>query len=132
MSTIRRLIGEAEDIWPEYDSEEDAVGKRESSPAAILYYLEAGISLNEDEINIASVHAELAYVYAWSVLQGRFRRGEPVIAESPEFAFKYAENVLGGTWSSKINEGWLARKAERSIDSDPVWRRAYEKEFTVI
>ena len=73
-----------------------------------------------------------AYVYAFSILRGRWPEAEPVIARDPQAAYKYAIHIVKGRWPQgeaaiskseygpmykarlKSTEDWKAKMARRA------------------
>jgi hypothetical protein len=73
-----------------------------------------------------------AYVYAFSILRGRWPDAEPVIARDPQAAYKYAIHIIKGRWPQgeaaiskseygpmykqrlKSTEDWKAKMARRA------------------
>ncbi len=60
-----------------------------------------------------------AYRYATEVLDGRFPEGEKAIATDAYYAYLYAEHVIKGRWP----------EAEKAIAADPRWSEQYLKIF---
>ena len=53
---------------------------------------------------------------------------EPKIATQGKYAYRYARDILNGSWKEKIG-GELAIKAEKSIANDPAYSRKYSHLF---
>ena len=60
---------------------------------------------------------ELAYEYAYDVIQGRFPEAEEAIAKDSKWAYYYAKDVIQGRWP----------KAEEAIAKDSKWAYWYAK-----
>lgn len=98
--TVERLVSKARCIEPDVLSPE-------------IEYRKATEDKKHDITCIAS-SAEWSFMYA-KFIRKRFKLGEHSILTSPTYAYRYAEEVIGGRWI----------EAERTIASDPFSSLAY-------
>lgn len=61
--------------------------------------------------------AEWSFWYACDVLKERFEKGEAIIAQNAKWAYWYVINIIKGRWP----------KAESAIESDEEFAKLYEK-----
>lgn len=69
---------------------------------------------------LLAVNPEVAYLYAFKVVRGRFRGAEAAIARSAEWSVRYARFVLKARFP----------RAEKAISRNPEW--AYEYSVKVV
>lgn len=66
--------------------------------------------------------------YIFLLIKNKSEIDEPKIATQGKYAYRYARDILNGSWKEKIG-GELAIKAEKSIAADPAYSRKYSHLF---
>ena len=68
-----------------------------------------------------ALNIEYAYLYARDSIKGRFQIAEELISEDSKYAFWYAQDILCGSWLSKVG-GQIALKAEgKIVENEKYW-----------
>lgn len=95
MNPILKLIGEAEDIWPDYDSSQDVTDWNVSDDEMFGEVWERGIeNVPKSYIDRIAADPHKACMLAIEVIGGPFPQGEPAIATDAQESYYYATGVL--------------------------------------